>query len=50
MTRASRSSVADTVVRFFRAVDRRDWDAVRAGLANEVDTDYTSLFGANRRK
>ena len=35
----------ETVVRFFHDVDRRDWDAVRAALADDVGTDYTSLFG-----
>jgi hypothetical protein len=35
----------DDVVAFFHAVDDRDWTAVRAGLADDVDTDYTSLFG-----
>jgi SnoaL-like protein len=38
-------SAADAVVAFFHAVDDRDWPAVRAGLAEEVATDYTSLFG-----
>jgi SnoaL-like domain len=38
-------STTDDIVRFFHAVDDRDWAAVRAGLADEVDTDYTSLFG-----
>lgn len=38
-------SAADDVVTFFHAVDDRDWTAVRAGLTDEVDTDYTSLFG-----
>ena len=40
-------STADAVLRFFRAVDRRDWPAVRAGLADEVATDYSSLFGTD---
>lgn len=35
----------ETVVRFFHDVDRHDWAAVRAGLSDVVDTDYTSLFG-----
>ncbi|MEV4281658.1 nuclear transport factor 2 family protein [Actinoplanes xinjiangensis] len=34
-----------TVVDFFRAVDVRDWDTVRALLADEVTLDYVSLFG-----
>ena len=38
-------SAADDVVRFFHAVDDRDWAAVRAGLTDEVSSDYTSLFG-----
>jgi hypothetical protein len=38
-------TAADAVVRFFHAVDDRDWPAVRAGLTDEVSTDYTSLFG-----
>jgi hypothetical protein len=38
-------SAADDVVRFFHAVDDRDWQAVRAGLADEVGVDYSSLFG-----
>ncbi len=33
------------VVDFFRAVDARDWDAVRLLLAGEVTLDYVSLFG-----
>jgi hypothetical protein len=38
-------SAADAVVRFFHAVDDRDWAAVRAGLTDEVTADYSSLFG-----
>jgi SnoaL-like domain len=38
-------SAADDVVRFFHAVDDRAWPAVRAGLADQVSSDYTSLFG-----
>jgi SnoaL-like protein len=36
---------ADAVVVAFLAIDRRDWAAVRAGLTDEVDADYTSLSG-----
>jgi hypothetical protein len=35
----------NAVAAFFHHVDRQDWAAVRAGLADAVDTDYTSLFG-----
>jgi hypothetical protein len=38
-------SAADDVVRFFHAVDDRDWRAVRAGLTDEVHADYSSLSG-----
>jgi hypothetical protein len=33
------------VGRFFRAVDLRDWATVTALLADEIATDYVSLFG-----
>ena len=36
-------SAADSVTRFFHAVDDRDWVAVRAGLTDEVTADYSSL-------
>lgn len=39
------AAVTATVVDFFRAVDTRDWDTVRALLADEVTLDYVSLFG-----
>jgi hypothetical protein len=38
-------SPTEDIVRFFHAVDDRDWAAVRSGLADPLDTDYTSLFG-----
>jgi hypothetical protein len=34
-----------SIVRFFRAIDTRDWDTVRSLLADEVTLDYVSLFG-----
>lgn len=40
-------SATDAVARSFHAVDRRDWAAVRAGLGEEVATDYSSLFGTD---
>jgi hypothetical protein len=33
------------IIRFFHDVDRTDWPAIRNGLTDRVDTDYTSLFG-----
>lgn len=38
-------SPADAVVAFFHAVDDRDWTALRAGFGDELDIDYSSLFG-----
>ena len=38
-------SAADDVVRFFHAIDDRAWPAVRAGLTDEVSSDYSALFG-----
>jgi hypothetical protein len=40
-----RAAVTAMVVGFFRAVDVRDWDTVRALLADEVTLDHVSLFG-----
>jgi len=37
--------VRNTVARFFRAVDEREWDAVRLAMTNPVHMDYSS-FGA----
>jgi 3-phenylpropionate/cinnamic acid dioxygenase small subunit len=37
--------VQATVVRLFRALDERDWEAVRDCLADEIDTDYRSFRG-----
>lgn len=34
-----------TLHRFFRAVDQRRWDVVAATLDDEVELDYSSLFG-----
>jgi hypothetical protein len=33
------------LVRLVHAIDRLDWAGVRAELADELETDYTSLFG-----
>jgi len=36
---------ADVLTRMLFAVDALDWDGVRAAFADEVVTDYTSLWG-----
>jgi SnoaL-like domain len=33
------------IIRFFHDVDRKDWPAIRNGLTDPLETDYTSLFG-----
>jgi hypothetical protein len=38
-------AVTTSIVRFFRAVDTRDWDTVHALLADDVTLDYVSVFG-----
>lgn len=43
--RNDRQEIADVVIRFLHAVDRRDWVHVRGSLAARVAVDYTSLFG-----
>lgn len=35
----------DTLVDLVHAIDRLDWDGVRAAFADELDLDYTSLSG-----
>src|SRR6266540_6825977 len=36
---------ADVITRMLHAIDALDWATVRACFAEEVDTDYTSLWG-----
>jgi hypothetical protein len=38
---------ADVLVDLVHAIDTLDWDGVRAVLADELTTDYTSLFGGS---
>lgn len=38
-------AITATVTRMLFAIDALDWPAVRAELADEVETDYSSLFG-----
>jgi hypothetical protein len=35
------------LTRMLHAIDARDWAAVRASFADEVHTDYTSLWGGS---
>jgi len=40
-----RAEVTDTVLRFANAMDRQDWAALRACLADELEIDYSALRG-----
>lgn len=40
-------AIAATITRMLFAIDTLDWPAVRAALADEVETDYTSLFSGS---
>jgi hypothetical protein len=42
---AQRDAVRETVTRVTHEIDAKRWDALRALYADEVTTDYTSLFG-----
>jgi hypothetical protein len=45
LTTSDDQAIAATVTRLLFAVDKLDWPGVRAEFADEVETDYTSLFG-----
>jgi fermentation-respiration switch protein FrsA (DUF1100 family) len=44
-----RQAISDTITEWLLAIDRRDWTAAGAALAEQVRTDYTSLFGGSPR-
>ena len=46
MSTEAKLEVIDTVNRFFLAVDTRDYPAARALLTDDVDFDYSRMFGA----
>jgi fermentation-respiration switch protein FrsA (DUF1100 family) len=48
-TLSDRQAVSDAITALLHAIDRRDWSGVRAALADQVATDYTSLFGGSPR-
>ena len=43
-----RTQISETIVRYFNGLDVRDWDAVRATLADTIDLDFSQLFGDPR--
>lgn len=43
-----RTEISETIVRYFNALDRRDWKAVRDTLAETLDVDFSQLFGDPR--
>lgn len=40
----------DTLVGLVHAIDRLDWDGVRAAFADQLSLDYTSLFGGEAER
>jgi hypothetical protein len=46
-TFVDRQAIADTITRLLHAVDGRDWTAIAGVLAEQIRTDYTSLFGGS---
>ena len=43
------SDISDVITQLVHAIDAQDWAAVSDTLANQVNTDYTSLFGGAPR-
>lgn len=43
-----RTAISETIVRYFNALDARDWSGVRATLAATLDLDFSQLFGTPR--
>ena len=39
--------MTEVITRMLHAIDALDWETVRACFAEEVDTDYTSLWGGS---
>ncbi len=39
--------MTDVLTRMLHAIDLRDWSTLRASFADQVDTDYTSLWGGS---
>ena len=40
-----RAAISETIVRYFNSLDRRDWVGMRATLADQLDLDFSQLFG-----
>jgi hypothetical protein len=40
-----RSEISETITRYFNSLDLRDWDLMRATLAEEIEVDFSELFG-----
>jgi 3-phenylpropionate/cinnamic acid dioxygenase small subunit len=43
-----RVEIEELLFRFMASFDRKDWDAMRASLANRIDCDYSSFRGTPR--
>lgn len=45
-----RAEISDVQLRYATGLDSRDWALFRSCFADEVDTDFTSVFGGEPRK
>jgi hypothetical protein len=43
-----RTQISEAIIRYFNGLDVRDWEMVRATLADTIDLDFSQLFGDPR--
>ncbi|MFE4755015.1 nuclear transport factor 2 family protein [Streptomyces mirabilis] len=43
-----RTMISETITRYFNALDLRDWPTLRATLDDDLDLDFSELFGEPR--
>jgi hypothetical protein len=40
-----RAEISETITRYFNSLDLRDWELMRATLADTIEVDFSELFG-----
>jgi hypothetical protein len=45
-----RAEISDVQLRYATGLDSRDWPLFRSCFADEIETDFTSVFGGQPRK